>query len=84
MGFDVGFKMGDFFFEVPLLLNMALFPNSDDTDQRGGNPSESDYINVSFHGEGYGDGLRGSKAFNGWGFLYLWFRERERVGGYGA
>jgi hypothetical protein len=29
IGFDVGLKSGNLFFEVPLLFNMAFFPNSD-------------------------------------------------------
>jgi hypothetical protein len=39
---------------------MALLPNSDGTDQRGGNSPECDCIDVSIHGKCCGDRVRGS------------------------
>ena len=84
MGFDAGFKMGNLFFEVSLLLDMALLSNSDGTDQGSGNPLKCDGIDISFHGEGCGDRTRGPQSFEGWGLLDLWLGEREWVGGYEA
>jgi hypothetical protein len=83
MSFNLGFKLGNLLFEMPLLLNMALLPNSDGTDQGGCNSMEGDCIDVGFYGEGSGDRVGGAKAFKG-GFLYLWFWEGKRVGGYGV
>jgi hypothetical protein len=48
IGFNLGFKSGNSLLEMPLLLDMVLFPNSDSTDQRGCNSMEGDCIDVSF------------------------------------
>jgi hypothetical protein len=84
VGLDMGFKSGNLLFEVSLLLNMVLLPNSDGTDQRGGNPSEHNCIDVSFHGKGCGDGAGGTQLLKRWGSLDLWFREGKGVGRYGV
>jgi hypothetical protein len=75
VGFDAGFEVGDFLFEVPLLIDMALLPNSDGTDQGSGNSSECDGVDVGFHCKGCSDGTRGPQSFEGWGFLDLRFGE---------
>jgi hypothetical protein len=84
VGFNVGFKVGNLLFEVPLLLNMALLPNSDGTDQRCSDASECNGINVSFYGKGCGNGAGGSQMFDRWSFLDSRLGERERVRGYRA
>jgi hypothetical protein len=68
VGLNTGFKLGDLLFEISLLLNMVLLSNSDGTDQGGSNPSECDYINVSFHGKGCSNGVGGTQSFERWGF----------------
>jgi hypothetical protein len=83
VGFNLGLKLGNPLLEVPLLFNMVLLPNSDGTDQRGGNPTEGNHVDVSFYGEGGGNRTGGTEAFER-GFLYLWFWKRERVRGHGA
>jgi hypothetical protein len=84
IGLDTGLKAGNFFFKVSLLIDMALLPNSDSTDQRGGNLLEYDCIDVSIHGKGYGDGARGLQSFERWVFLDLGLGEREWVRGDGV
>jgi hypothetical protein len=55
MGFDLGFKSGDTFFEMPLLFNMALLSNSDGADQRGCNPTECNCVNVGLYSKSCSD-----------------------------
>jgi hypothetical protein len=71
VGFDIGFELGNLFFEVSLLLDMVLLPNSDGTNQRGGNPLEHNCVDVSFYGEDCGDRMGGTQWFDRWGFLDL-------------
>jgi hypothetical protein len=58
---------------------MALFPNSDGTDQGSRDSLECNCINVCFHGKNCGDRVGGAKVFES-GFLVLWFWEEEWIG----
>jgi hypothetical protein len=70
VGFNIGFKVGNFLFEISLLFNMVLLPNSDSTDQGGCDSMECDCVDISFYSEDCSDRVGGAKAFKR-GFLYL-------------
>jgi hypothetical protein len=83
VGINLGFKLGNLLFEMSLLCNMALFPNSDGTDQGCCNSLEHDCIDVSFKGEGISGRVGGDRLLRG-RVLQLRFWKGEWVRGYKA